>query len=167
MHRPSNDDKDTFIGLDVPTGGASLDHAQLSFGAPDSISNYIGNRGDGRNWKERLTASEKTLAVALVVERGNTLRLGGGSALSQMTIYTTPNIGANRVPPQSCLDVTTAVKDLTVADKITALTPPRPLGDLSLNAYPSATDALTLHFCNPSALPVASPAGAYSFLAIH
>src|SRR5205085_11604477 len=35
----------------------------ISFGAPVSLSSYIGNAGDGRNWKERLDASLKTFNV--------------------------------------------------------------------------------------------------------
>ena len=79
IHRPSNDDKDTYIGLDVPAGGASLSQSQLAFGAPVSVSNYIGNKGDGARWKERLTASEKTFAVPVAIQKGNTLTVGEGS----------------------------------------------------------------------------------------
>jgi hypothetical protein len=59
-NRPQNDANDTFIGYDAGDGGLGIG---LSFGAPVSISNYIGNVGDGTNWKERLTSTAKTFAV--------------------------------------------------------------------------------------------------------
>jgi hypothetical protein len=166
IHRPANDDKDTYIGLDVPAGGASFSQSQLAFGAPVSVSNYIGNRGDGSRWKERLTASMKTFAVPVAIEKGNTLTVGEGSALSRMKIYATPGIAAASVAAQSCKDVTQAVPGLTKSDLITGITPPKPLGNLSLNAYANAADTLTLHFCNPTASSVAIPSGVYSFLSV-
>lgn len=60
-NRPPNDANDTFIGYDA--GNGSSTSIGLSFGAPVSISNYIGNVGDGVTWKERLTAKAKTFAV--------------------------------------------------------------------------------------------------------
>ena len=167
IHRPSNDDKDTYIGLDVPAGGASFAQSQLAFGAPVSVSNYIGNKGDGARWKERLTASVKTFAVPVAIEKGNTLTVGEGSPLSRMKIYSTPGIVATNVAAQSCKDVTQAVPGLTKPDLIMGITPPKPLGNLSLNSYASAADTLTLHFCNPTTSSVAIPSGVYSFLSVH
>jgi len=60
-NRPTNDVDDTFVGYDAGDGSAAS--IGLSFGAPVSISNYIGNVGDGTNWKERLTSSSKTFTV--------------------------------------------------------------------------------------------------------
>ena len=167
IHRPSNDDKDAYIGLDVPAGGASLSQSQLAFGAPISLSNYIGNKGDGTRWKERLTASEKTFAVAVSIQKGNTLTVGEGSPLSRMKIYSTPGIAASNVAAQSCRDVTQTEPGLSKSDLITGITPPKPLVNLSLNAYASAADTLTLHFCNPTTSSVGIPSGVYSFLSVH
>jgi hypothetical protein len=167
MHRPANDDKDTYIGLDVPYGGALLFQSQLAFGAPVSISDYIANKGDGTHWKERLTANEKTFAVPVTIQKGNTLTVGEGSPLSRMKIYSTPGIAPATVAAQSCIDVKQAVSGLTRADLITGITPPKALGNLSLNAYASAADTLTLHFCNASTSSVGIPAGVYSFLSVH
>jgi hypothetical protein len=64
--RPPNDANDTFIGLDNPSGG-SASGAQLAFGAPVSISNYIGNTGDNVSFLERLTAAGKTFNVPVTV----------------------------------------------------------------------------------------------------
>jgi len=167
LHRPSSDDKDTYIGLDVPTGGAPTYQSQLAFGAPVSISNYIANKGDGSRWKERLTASEKTFAVPVTIQKGNTLTVGEGSPLSRMKIYSTPSIAPATVAAQSCVDIAPPVSGLTKSDLITGITPPKSLGSLSLNAYASAPDTLTLHFCNPTAAGVAIPSGAYRFLGVH
>ncbi len=56
-NRPSNDLNDAFIGLDQGDGAPA--HVGISFGAPVSLSNYIGNTGDGTNWLERLTSGLK------------------------------------------------------------------------------------------------------------
>ena len=42
-------------------------------GAPLSLSSYIGNVGDGTNWKERLTASLKEFKTDLRVNGGLTV----------------------------------------------------------------------------------------------
>ncbi len=167
MHRPSNDDSDTFIGLDVPPQGAPLKESQLAFGAPSSVSNYIGNKGDGSSWKERLTALAKTFAVPVVIKAGNTMTLGSGSPLAQMKIYKTNSVPSRQVPSQRCLDIAAPVSGLIMSDQVTAVTPAGPLGNLSLNAYPGGADKLTLHFCNPSPTSVDTPSGSYSFLAVH
>ncbi len=60
--RPTYDVNDTWIGLDN-SAAMSSSNAQLAFGAPASISNYIGNPGDNVNYLERLTASAKTFNV--------------------------------------------------------------------------------------------------------
>jgi hypothetical protein len=64
--RPPSDANDTYIGLDTPTVGAA-NTAQLAFGAPVSISNYIGNKGDNVSFLERLTATAKTFNVPVTV----------------------------------------------------------------------------------------------------
>jgi hypothetical protein len=58
-HRPTNDPNDTWIGLDNPNAIPS--NFQLAFGAPVSISSYIGNVGDGTNWLERLRGGTSPL----------------------------------------------------------------------------------------------------------
>ncbi len=64
--RPSYDANDTYVGLD--NGAAtSPSNAQLAFGAPVSISHYIGNVGDNTSYLERLTASTKTFNVPVNV----------------------------------------------------------------------------------------------------
>ncbi len=80
--RPPNDANDTYIGLDnAATVGAS--GAQLAFGAPVSISNYIGNKGDNTSFLERLTAAVKTFNVPVTVNgnltvTGTCTGCGGG-----------------------------------------------------------------------------------------
>lgn len=139
----------------------------LTFGAPASISNYIGNVGDGKAWKERLTQKEKEFAVPVVIDKGNTLTVGSGTPLSQMRMYRA-NISASQyVSAQSCSDVKAAVSGLSDSDQVTGLKPPRALGNLSLNGYAGTTDTLILHFSNPGTNPAEIPTGVYSFLAVH
>ena len=164
-YRPPTDSADTYIGLD--NSNTQLNKAQLAFGAPVSISGYIGNEGDGKHWGERLTAKEKTFAVPVVIQQGSSLTVGGGSALSQMKIYKTPIVPQASVPAQRCLDVPVTVTGLSTTDQITGVTPPAELGNLSLNAYSKSENMLVLHFCNPSAAAVSLPRGTYSFLGVH
>ena len=65
-HRPSADSADVWIGLD--NGSVNVLQAQLAFGGPVAISNYIGNVGDNASWKERLTATAKTFNVPVVTQ---------------------------------------------------------------------------------------------------
>jgi hypothetical protein len=164
-NRAANDSNDAFIGCD--TKYCSGNSTGLTFGAPVSLSDYIGNAGDGKNWKERLTEKEKTFAVPVVIEKGRTLTLGSGTPISQIKTFTTNSIADSRVSAQSCIDVSGTAAGLAASDQITGVRPPKPLGNLSLNAYASATDTVTLHFCNPSTSAVSIPRGAYSFLAVH
>jgi hypothetical protein len=163
--RPPNEGTDAFIGCDSKYCQGST--TGLTFGAPVSLSNYIGNAGDGKNWKERLTEKEKTFAVPVVIEKGRTLTLGSGTAISQIKIFTTNSISDSRVSAQSCIDVTGAAAGVAASDQITGVKPPKPLGNLSLTAYASGADTVTLHFCNPSTSAVTTPRGVYSFLAVH
>jgi hypothetical protein len=56
-NRPNNDANDAFIGYDQGDGNPT--HIGISFGAPKSLSNYVGNVGDGTSWLERLTTTLK------------------------------------------------------------------------------------------------------------
>ncbi len=60
-NRPANDANDAFIGYDHGDGGP--ENIGISLGAPKSISSYIGNVGDGKNWLERLTSNLKSFKV--------------------------------------------------------------------------------------------------------
>jgi hypothetical protein len=163
-NRPTNDPQDAFIGYDQ--GDGSPLNIGISLGAPKSLSNYIGNVGDGTNWKERLTATEKTFAVPIAIRSGNTLTVGSGSPISQIKIYTTKKVTAT-VRAQSCADVKEQVAGIVNSDRVAGVTPPGKLGDLSLNLYVSDKDTIILHFCNARASAADAPSGVYSFLAVH
>ena len=165
-YRPLASANDVYIGNDAGANKA-ITAGQLAFGSPVAISNYIANTGDGTSWLERLTSKGKTFAVPVRITRGNSFTLGDGSPLSQMKIYSVDNIPASHVPPQSCVDVVGQAVGLTKSDQITGITPPAKLGNLSLNAYAAAADKIMLHFCNASGSEAITPAGAYSFLAVH
>jgi|SRR5580658_865616 hypothetical protein len=165
-YRPLASANDVWIGTDVPAGGVGLNAGQLAFGAPVSITDYIGASGVQANWLERLTSKQKTFAVPVRISDGNSLTLGDGSPLSRMKIYSIKSVSASHVPAQSCVDVVGEAKGLTKSDQIASITPPGRLGNLSLNAYPAAEGAIILHFCNPSGSEAIAPPGAYSFLSV-
>lgn len=73
-NRPPNDANDMYIGLDNPTQFTpNLGQAQLAFGAPVAISNYISNAGDGTNWLERLTVGLKEFKTNVQMDSGLTV----------------------------------------------------------------------------------------------
>jgi len=91
-HRPSNDVNDSFIGIDQ--GGATA--AGLSIGSALSISQYVGNVGDGTHFLERLTASGKTFNTPVTVNGVVTLNAAQGTAPLAVTSTTmVPNLNAN------------------------------------------------------------------------
>ena len=167
-YRPLANLTDTWIGTDVPAGGVGLDQGRLAFGAPVSITDYIGAMGDGkaRDWKERLTSKEKLFAVPVSIEKGNTFTVGDGSPLSQIRIYKVREVPEHHVSSQSCIDIVVRVDGISKSDQVAGVTPPTPLGNLSLNTYASGTDSIDLHFCNAGASEAATPSGTYSFLAV-
>jgi hypothetical protein len=90
-----------------------------------------------------------------------------GTNLSQIRIFSTGSIAPVAVPAATCADQIFALAGVTAADRVSNVTPPGVLGNLSMNAYISARDKLLLHFCNPSASSAVPPRGIYSVLAVH
>ena len=87
-NRPTNDADDAFIGYDQGNGGVSS--VGISFGAPKSLSQYIGNVGDGTNWKERLTSTLKEFKTDVKVNgnltvTGTCTGCGGGGTGNSVT----------------------------------------------------------------------------------
>jgi len=74
-YRPPANASDVWIGTDVPSGGVTLDLGQLAFGAPISITNYIGATGDGihSNWLERLTATQREFNIPVKFDQSVTI----------------------------------------------------------------------------------------------
>ncbi len=159
-NRPANDPNDAFIGYDHGNGDPT--QVGISFGAPRSLSNYIGNAGDGKSWKEQLTAKAKTFAVPVVIQDGSSLTLGNGTPLSQMDIKHI-EVKGGAVPPHTCTDINTASPGLAAGAQVMSVTPPSALGNLSVNAYVAKANELTLHFCNVSSQATTAPVGHYSF----
>ena len=93
-NRPFNDANDVYLGIDQGgTGGAGL-----SVGAPLSISEYIGNVGDGSSWLERLAASGKTFNVPVTVNGKLTITAPQGTPPIAATSTTmVANLNANYV----------------------------------------------------------------------
>ncbi len=67
-NRPLNDANDAFIGYDRGDGNPA--NIGVSFGAPKSLSNYVGNVGDGTNWLERLTSNLKEFKTNVQMDAG-------------------------------------------------------------------------------------------------
>jgi len=79
-NRPSNDANDAFIGYDQGNGNPAT--VGISLGAPVSVSNYIGNVGDGTNWLERLTSELKEFKTN--VQLDNSLTVAGTAQASSL-----------------------------------------------------------------------------------
>ncbi len=163
-NRPANDAADAAVCLDQFRG---FDNSGICMRAPSSVSNYINSVPDNVNWKERLTATQKSFAVPVVIAPGSTLTVGAGSPISQMKVFSTGNISPASVSGGNCTDQSFTVPGLSAADVIGNITPPGPLGRVSLNAYPAGAGSVTFHFCNPSNGSASPPSGSYSFLAVH
>jgi hypothetical protein len=71
-NRPTNDANDAFIGYDQGDGNPA--HIGISFGAPKSLSNYVGNVGDGTNWLERLTTTLKEFKTNVQMDSALTVQ---------------------------------------------------------------------------------------------
>jgi hypothetical protein len=91
-YRPAASANDVWIGTDVASGGVALNAGQLAFGAPVSITNYIGATGDGvhPNWLERLTASQHEFNVPIKFDQSVTIAAGGNLVLPQANAYVPP-----------------------------------------------------------------------------
>jgi hypothetical protein len=77
-NRPANDAQDAFLGYDQADGTPA--NVGISLGAPKSISNYIGNPGDGKDWLERLTANLKSFRVPITTNSQLTSTVPSGAA---------------------------------------------------------------------------------------
>ncbi len=78
-NRPTNDAGDAYIGYDQMDSGAGIRYG-ISFGSPKSLSNYIGNVGDGTNWLERLTSTLKSFKVPISTNSQITSTVPTGAA---------------------------------------------------------------------------------------
>ena len=85
-NRPFNDANDAFIGYDQGDGNPA--HVGISLGAPQSISSYIGNVGDGTNWLERLTTTLKEFKTD--VQMDGTLTVSGAVQAGSFVFSQTP-----------------------------------------------------------------------------
>ena len=104
-NRPPNDANDTYLGIDQ--GNTAT--AGMSLGAALSISQYIGNVGDGTHFLERLTASGKTFNVPVTVNGQVMLNAAQGTAPMAVTSTTVvPNLNASLLNGATTASVGTA-----------------------------------------------------------
>jgi hypothetical protein len=106
-NRPNNDANDAFIGYDQGDGNPA--HIGISMGAPVSISNYIGNVGDGTNWLERLTSSLKSFKIPISTNSQITSTVPTGTApFSVLSTAPVANLTLSNHPKiRSCGTTTT------------------------------------------------------------
>jgi hypothetical protein len=169
INRPQWDVGDIATG--VENNGAGLYSRVPAGGVFDWYVGGLPNNpgGTSNNWTEQLSSTRHIFNVPVTLTGNAGLKVGdSGSAISQMALYDTGSIAPVAVAPNSCSDQTFAIKGLLQTDKVTQVTPPSPLNNLSLNGYPSSNSgSVVLHFCNPSNGPVTPPGGRYGFLAVH
>jgi hypothetical protein len=110
-NRPGNDINDAFIGYDQGDGNPA--NIGVALGAPKSLSNYIGNVGDGANWKERLTAAAKTFNVPVTIN-GSLIVTGTCTGCGSGGSITLKTNGVNNAS-QSVLNLK-AGSNITLAD---------------------------------------------------
>jgi hypothetical protein len=99
-------------------------------------------------------ATDTTTPLATITSNTSTTFLKG-IPLASGTV--TPSA----IAAATCADTTLTVAGVDSTARISSVTPPSALGNLSLNAYVSGTNAITLHFCNVSAASVTPPSGTY------
>jgi hypothetical protein len=181
INRPQWDLGDIATG--VENGGKGFYNRVPSGGVFDWYVGALPNNPGGvsSNWTEELSSAQHLFNVPVSLRGSSGLSVGGvisatggvqvgtsGTPLSQLTLYETGNVAPAAVPANSCLDQPFAVKGLLSNDRITQVTPPSPLPNVSLNGYPAAAGgSIILHFCNPTNGAVRPPGGSYSFLAVH
>lgn len=108
------------------------------------------------------TAGASTLGATTAT----TLNIGSSTTITASTVYS-PSITPTAVAANVCADQTFTVTGLATTDDLTALNPPSALGSISAHGYASATNTLTIHFCNVTAGSITPPAGVYRFRATH
>ena len=113
-NRPVNDVSDAFLGYDHADSNPA--NVGISLGAPKSISSYIGNTGDGKNWLERLTVNLKSFRVPLTTNSPITSTVPAGTPpLSVASTTPVANLTVSNHPHlQACgTTVTCSAKAVT------------------------------------------------------
>jgi hypothetical protein len=109
--RAPNSARDAFIGIDSNNTNTNVG---VSMGAPFSISNYIGNVGDGGSWLERLTKKSKILQVPIVstVLPGTApFVVASATPVDNLTVSNHPTV-------HNCGDTTTCLRGTTTKGQI-------------------------------------------------
>jgi len=99
-YRPLASINDTWIGTDVPSGGAAASAGQLAFGSPTYISSYISNTGDNASFLTRLSGTG--LALATHLNQSATGKFAGKCTMSSATTCTI-SISASYTSSPGCV----------------------------------------------------------------
>jgi len=132
-NRPTNDANDAFIGYDQGDGTPA--NIGISLGAPQSISNYIGNVGDGTNWLERLTLAIKEFKTNVQID--GSLTIAGAIQASSFVFAQTPGqcTGSFATGIQSNGDANCSTADVI---QIAETTPPTGIANYGLFWFDSS-----------------------------
>jgi len=155
-NRPQWDASDIATGVD--NQGTGLYNRVPANGVFDWYLGVLPNSARSSNWTEQLSARQHAFHVPIQVGPA-------GTPVSQMSSFETGSITPAAVAGNSCADQSFAVNGLLADDRITQVTPPAPLRNLSLNGY-AASGAVVLHFCNPTNAADTPPRGSYAFFAV-
>ncbi len=135
-HRPTNDRYDTWIGLD--NSNAAPSGFQLAFGAPVSISDYIGSAANFSTPLEVLSATTKTFNVPIA---STVTTLSGQAPFSVLSTVPVPTLVVSKHPQmQYCGTTSTCSASPTTKGQIVFGTIP----------FPSSANSVTLNGINPA-----------------
>jgi len=109
-----SDVNDTWIGLD--NLDANVNQFQLAFGAPVSISSYIGNIGDNTNYFERLQSNLKIFRVPITTNSAISSTLTSGPPFSVAS--STPVANLTTVPTTYNHSGTQQINTHIVVDRV-------------------------------------------------
>jgi hypothetical protein len=137
-HRPTNDASDTWIGLDNPSSNVS--GFQLAFGAPVSISSYIGAVGNPQTDipLEKLDKNLKTFNLPI---KSTVTTISGQAPLSVQSSVSVDTLTVSNHPKmQYCGTTATCSASPTLKGQIVFGTIP----------FPSNANSVTLNGINPA-----------------
>jgi hypothetical protein len=154
-------------------GNARLYGSQFTFFGPNTTTNvqwqmqsqYAGSHtwqfGMTYGTNSKIYFTDATNSVTPLQMSSSGIQVGGGSTVGAINYYSTASVTPTAVAVQSCSDQSFTVSGLLTTDKLTQVTPPAALGNISVIGYVTTANSLTLHFCNPSSSSVTPPAGVY------
>jgi hypothetical protein len=99
---------------------------------------------------------------------GGTVAIRGTSAINSV-LFLNATISTASIAANTCTSFTPTVTGLGTTDNVSQLTPPGnvQVAGIITNAYPSATNTLSIQFCNVTAGALTPTTGTYKLVAMH